>query len=1047
MKTIPLLLAMSASLPAIAAPAPDVRIETVARPAGGAVRLLVKDGPKWRTVLESDATPSTKTTLNTLAMRPVKTPREGTAYIAAGWGGGSVTTWIRAGAGRVNVESTLNLTKLVPVEAIVASWHFAPDGQPQRPDFTWTPNLRPNADEVIGMHVFRSPAAIAQKGGISAVLLPDLNVLDRNWRALPATLDLDVTDRAGTRLSYVLQEHDVVRHVYWRHEKGRTRMVGPGTVKLAYTILLGARTPPRMAYRQAARWWWDVQGRRNLQDPLPQSVPWERYADVGINAYMLPLAWRDGTMDGEAVGGVGMDSWGYRSATWFQCWFNDLRSAYGLYLWGRRLGRPELVEKARRTRALLLHSPQRQGLFPVIYDWDTRKWAGSAAGGGANVYHTADCAWAAYWLLKWDQELERSADSVDFCRRLGDFLVGAQLPSGEIPSYYDIGTMEVIPRLRGGAETTASAMFLAYLGRVTGEKAYTAAARRGAEYVRRSVWPRNRWYDYETFYSCSGKPETFVDKYTDQNPQNNLSIQWAAELFRQLYLADHKPQDLRDGEAILDYLNLYQQVWSPSYMTFAGFGGYGVQNTDAEWDDARLAQFACTNIDYYALTGKPEYMERGIAGLRSGFATVYMPENRFVSPRTYQKTPEGYADENYGHGGVDAPAGPTSWDWGTGSALASVAYARQRYGDVWVDATTHKAFGLDGVTATWAGGKLSVTTAIQRIAPVTVRGGGKGLPVRLTVNGAARALTPADWRAGWTVTPIAEPRIRHRAPAMRMADAVTLEGEVWPASPRAFAVNYRVSTRDGNATSGDALGVSGNDGRFSIRLPAEDFPDAGQTMRYTLTAGNATSGPFETEVKRLGAEAELWRDTFAPGSLDARWRVETPEGGMARAGEDGLTISVPGDRPFDQWDNASNAPRVTCAVPAGEWTFRATVDTKAGPEGALWQAGVFVPIAERDGFYYGPFRGSALTLERAGKGTLASDALPPGTDRVELRVRRTADGLWFDWRPAGGAWRDATIVAAPAPQRVGMLLKTWGPNAAAATFTEAAMARLMAAGR
>src|SRR5207248_1895597 len=111
--------------------------------------------------------------------------------------------------------------------------------------------------------------------------------------------------------------------------------------------------------------------------------------------------------------------------------------------------------------------------------------------------------------------------------------------------------------------------------------------------------------------------------------------------------------------------------------------------------------------------------------LRAGFATMYMPENRFVSPRTYGKTPMGYADENYGHSGTDAPAGPSSWDWGTGSALAAVAYARQLFGDVWVDFDRHQTFGIDGVMASLRGPSLTISSSIQTIAPVLVRGRGR----------------------------------------------------------------------------------------------------------------------------------------------------------------------------------------------------------------------------------------------------------------------------------------------------------------------------------
>jgi hypothetical protein len=385
----------------------------------------------------------------------------------------------------------------------------------------------------------------------------------------------------------------VVRHVFYRHEPGATKRIGPGTLVSAYNILLSPNTPKHQAYREVARWWWDKQGKRNIQDTLPQAVPWGTYARTGINKYLVPVAWRETTMGGEKVGGAAMNVLAGNNATWFQGWFNDLRSAYGTYIFGKWMKRPDLMAKARETRALLLHSPQKDGLFPIIYDWGQHKWYGSSTGGeggGPNIYHTVDCAWAAYWLLMWNRDLEPSPESVAFAKRLGDFMIKAQLPTGEIPAYYHMDTMKPTDRLVHGAEATGAGMFLAFLGRETGEAKYLAGARKVAAFTRREIMPRNKWFDYETFYSCSWKPEGYFDPVTDQEPQNTLSIHWAAEMFRQLYLADHKAQDLKDGEALMDYLNLYQQVWSPSFMTFEGFGGYGVQNTDAEWNDARQAQ-------------------------------------------------------------------------------------------------------------------------------------------------------------------------------------------------------------------------------------------------------------------------------------------------------------------------------------------------------------------------------------------------------------------------------------------------------------------------
>ena len=104
--------------------------------------------------------------------------------------------------------------------------------------------------------------------------------------------------------------------------------------------------------------------------------------------------------------------------------------------------------------------------------------------------------------------------------------------------------------------------------------------------------------------------------YTGQHPQNTLSIHQAAEACLSLYELTGKTEYLHRGEAILDYLSLYQQVWSPRWLSCDLFGGFGVQNTDGEWSDSRQGYFAVTYMRYFGATGKREYFERGVAALR-----------------------------------------------------------------------------------------------------------------------------------------------------------------------------------------------------------------------------------------------------------------------------------------------------------------------------------------------------------------------------------------------------------------------------------------------
>ena len=79
--------------------------------------------------------------------------------------------------------------------------------------------------------------------------------------------------------------------------------------------------------------------------------------------------------------------------------------------------------------------------------------------------------------------------------------------------------------------------------------------------------------------------------------------------------------------ALIDYLCLYQQLWSPGWLSRPLFGGFGVQNTDGEWSDSRQGYFAVTLGKFYELTGEREYLERAVAALRAMFSLFESPES------------------------------------------------------------------------------------------------------------------------------------------------------------------------------------------------------------------------------------------------------------------------------------------------------------------------------------------------------------------------------------------------------------------------------------
>jgi hypothetical protein len=288
-------------------------------------------------------------------------------------------------------------------------------------------------------------------------------------------------------------------------------------------------------------------------------------------------------------------------------------------------------------------------------------------------------------LLQWsDLVPERRKEITSYVRPFAEFLVRHQQSSGVIPSWYHPQTLEPAKEFRDeNAETAGAALFLAEFYRRNGGTKYLKAAERAMQYIFTSILPERKWFDHETFFSCSRKPLGFFDHYTQQHPQNTLSMHQAAEACYSLYKITGKKEYERHGVEIMDYLCLYQQVWSPKWLSCELFGGFGVQNTDAEWSDSRQGYFAVTLAKYYELTGNREYLERAVAALRAMFSLFESPD----SPRTA---------ENYAHSSEDRLAGVTGLHWGTGSSVVSIHIVRQQYGDAYVNVKDQWGVGIDG---------------------------------------------------------------------------------------------------------------------------------------------------------------------------------------------------------------------------------------------------------------------------------------------------------------------------------------------------------------
>ncbi|MBF8294105.1 MAG: hypothetical protein HW389_650 [Bacteroidetes bacterium] len=739
-------------------------IRIVVDQSGGVCRetYFVKKGKSWIEILESGSPlrpdPSIKQNGKLIPLKSASISQgseEGQAVIVRRSAGMSVTSksiTLRKGEPFARVMFAYRTGGNTLLESFWSTYSFAPGGKryaDYKPlDFVWTPQLRPEREHIITDHTFRSPALIMQKDGYFAALVPVLTDMDGKGRQIRTVADLQVETSDRPFFSIGLQnwipEPYRLRntHVFYVAPDSIAPTVSDTTVTLNYLLFLRADAPKREGFREVVRYHWMTSGAANMQRPAgPQEEPFSSYIQKAWYQFVPQIA-LDTQYQGVPVTLLRQArlAWSNKlpkaadNDSWFNVWFNALRTAYGMYMHGKAVDDQHLMRQATNVLNLALLAPQQNGIAPSIFYVDStgghwvadHGWGGIDDGRDLPMFHNA---WTCYWLLRWiDLAPERKTEILRYTKAFAGFLISNQHSNGVIPSWYDPTTLKPVETFRDeNAETAGAALFLAeFYARTKGIK-YLRGAEKSMQYIFKSVLPERKWFDFETFFSCSRKPLNFYDSYTQQHPQNTLSMHQAAEACYELYKVTGKKEYKDRGIAIMDYLCLYQQVWSPRWLSRELFGGFGVQNTDAEWSDSRQGYFAVTLMKYYELTGEKEYFERGVAALRAMFSLFESP----TSPRTA---------ENYGHSGYDQPAGVTGIHWGTGSSVVSIHLITRQFGDAYVDVKGKWGVGIDGcripsVTITGAAIHIEVQNNLVKARMIRLKFGNVTRPqYEITVN-------------------------------------------------------------------------------------------------------------------------------------------------------------------------------------------------------------------------------------------------------------------------------------------------------------------------
>jgi hypothetical protein len=636
------------------------------------------------------------------------------------------------------------------------------------PKHVWIPHVSPYDDTVIGDHSLRSPAIILANDRHVMALMPDVEDLRRaqqnGWRVW---LDYNHPQRT---LRVAAGAYKVGKfHV--AYEKEKLAYKGQA-VKIRLHVLTSDRKEDLAnPYGMVSAWLWKNVGHQGYVDGGSQRAPFSVYKDHVVNWAFAPepkgwgdTVWQRFKIGNREVGApafivdvaqhpsVPMDKrkWREQRSVWNQAWFSTQRTANGLLRYARQVGSKDLEERANLMTQFALAAPQKDGLFPAVFtagsgwyqlykdtaDWSEGRWTNSdrrPPGVSGDAVHILDAAFTARLLLEWQSLNPQQTEPVEYVRRFADRLVKLQAPDGSFPGWVEPDG-KVAATLRAGPESAmATTLMLDLMPFYPKERKFRDAAQKGLAYLANGPVKEARWEDFETYFSCSRWGEDAIGKKIARNgvyKSNTFSPFWCAEAFLAGYQRLKKAEYLALGRRCLDELSLYQQVWEPPTIPAPTHGGFGVMNADGEWNDARQSLFAPLYMDYYTVTGEPEYFERGVSALRSSFAMMYCPENTqvkaayeaqhpFFGPESY-----GFMMENINHGGPGPNAiGPFNiFTWGNGAALEAAAKVRDKYGDIYVDSKRKRAFGIDGYSAAFVNGIVDAKSRYgQRVPKIVVK--------------------------------------------------------------------------------------------------------------------------------------------------------------------------------------------------------------------------------------------------------------------------------------------------------------------------------------
>ncbi len=648
-------------------------------------------------------------------------------------------------------------------------------------DRMWLPHLCPEEGDVVADHAYRSPVALLRRGVRQVAVVPDLDVLgqtrhsslgkqDHRWTGappdaraqLPGFMLMLHDGGSGFHIEIGLAHTKPRGHLYFRRTDREVAFDAGDELRFAFDLLYH-EGDESVGLRAVVSHLWQRYGHPLAADVRPQYRPFRRYAARSLRAiahmpdfveFDLTSGQRGaGFRNCSSINGNDVDSTCFKNplrAVWFSPWFNSFRTAFGIARATRRqrgaIAR-QWRRRAERIKQTLLAAPDdcEHGLIPTTYDYGTQQWWNSAAGigPGRHYFDVASATHTALWMLRWHDHVQPDDRLLQRVRRIVHWLLSAQASDGSFPAFVDpAGRPHAM--LNSSAQCGAASVLLAEWAQRDPDPSILDALRRCCRFFIDHVLPRRKYHDYEAYFSCSPKPLDFTDARTGQELQTTLGLSWVADTLTRTF-ALTRDQHLKPwAQRAMDDLCLYQQVWNPPYISLYTFGGFGVMNTDGEWSDTRGVFMSELLMRAGHVLGTAEYCERGIAALRATCALICDPLHATVNPCRYDSYPSGLAPENFAHLGYDGRAIRSGFDWGSGALIAAGEWVRIQYGQLYVDACSKRAYGIDGVVVEnveQRGDRLEITaceaTGMTRKVLVAVQYARKRTPIVLTFEGGA----------------------------------------------------------------------------------------------------------------------------------------------------------------------------------------------------------------------------------------------------------------------------------------------------------------------